>query len=564
MAFPAKAASSAMAQDITGDWQGTLKVGTIELRLVMQLVMNSKGGVQGAIESIDQPGGTGMAITAASFDNSELRLSLKEIGATYEGKLSPAGTIEGSWTQAVKIPLFWERKAAETSEPADYSQYVGAWHGDLNLGLMALYLVIHIGYDAGGKPAAALDSPDQGGPMVPATGARIEKGYLTVEWKSIGAVFRVRTGGDPDVLDGSFTQHGRPGALKLKRVHNSAELQRRRPQMPVNPYPYREEEVKYQNPNAEGSVTLAGTLTVPQGHGPFPAAILIAGSGDLDRDESIGGHKPFLVIADFLTRKGIAVLRVDKRGVGGSGGDSFRALTTDYASDVQAGVAFLRKRPEVDGRKIGLVGHSEGGVIAPMVAIRDRGIAFLVLMAGTGVPGAEFAGEQAQSGVELAGGDPGMAATAGKITSEVASALIHASSAAAAKKKLMAKADAIPEAMLDTMIERLDSPWLRAFVAIDPRVALRSVACPVLAINGANDKQVSAGPNLAGIRQALLDGGNPHFEVEELAGLNHLFQAAETGAPLEYGHIEETISPLVLDRMATFIRSSVQWEVRYS
>jgi pimeloyl-ACP methyl ester carboxylesterase len=348
---------------------------------------------------------------------------------------------------------------------------------------------------------------------------------------------------------------GMPGALKLERVREANDLVRRRPQTPVRPYPYREEEVRYGNPAAKGRVTLAGTLTIPQGPGPFPAAMLIAGSGNLDRDENVAGHKLFLVLADFLTRRGIAVLRADKRGAGESSGDSAKALTADYASDVQAGVAFLRIRPEVDAHRIGLVGHSEGGVIAPLVAAKDRDIAFAVLMAAPGVPGEELVAEQTQASMELNGFDSAIAAHWGDITRLLVVALKLSPDLAAAKNALKAKlGDGYSDAMADTLIARLTAtPWLRAFLDIDPRVALRAVACPVLAINGSKDRQVPAGPNLAGIRQALQEGKNPHFEVEEMPGLNHLFQTAETGAPREYGHIEETMSPVALDRMAAWI-----------
>jgi hypothetical protein len=554
MAILAMATGTAMAQDVVGDWQGTLRAGATELRLVLHLSKSKTGRLQGTVESIDQAPGFGMEITAASFLNSELRLSLTDYAATYEGRMNAAGAIDGTWTQGMKLPLTWERKAAEAAKPADVAAYAGDWHGDLDLRLATLYLVIHIA-TAGGELTATLDSPDQGGPGVRATSAAIEGEYLKIEWKEIGAVFRGRIANDPDSLEGSFVQSGMPGMLKLKRVRDAADLVRRRPQMPVCPFPYREEEVRYRNPRAKGRVTLAGTLTIPPGEGPFPAAILIAGSGSLDRDETVAGHKPFLVLADYLTRRGIAVLRADKRGAGESGGDSAKALTADYASDVEAGVAFLRTRPEVDGRRIGLVGHSEGGVIAPMVAAEDRGIAFAVLMAGTGVPGEELVAEQIETSLELSGSDAATAARWGDAARKVVAALKISRDPAAAKEALTAK-DGFADAMASSLIARITAtPWLRAFVAIDPRVALRGVTCPVLAINGSKDKQVPAGPNLAGIRQALQDGKNLHFEVEEMPGLNHMFQTAETGAPLEYGHIEETMSPVALERIAAWIRA---------
>jgi hypothetical protein len=553
MAVIILATGSALAQDVTGDWQGTLKVGSTALRLVLHLSKDKKGELRGAIDSIDQPGGVGLPLTSATFHAPELRLSLEGIMATYEGRMNLAGAIEGTWSQGQAIPLTWERKIVTPAKPVNTAALAGHWQGDLDLGLAALYLIVHI-ESAHGKLKAFLESPDQGGATVAADRAAIEDGYLTVKWDSLDAVYRARIDSDPDTLDGSFTQRGMPGALKLRRVRNREETVRRRPQMPVKPYPYRSEDVQYRNANASGNVTLAGTLTIPQGPGPFPAAILIAGSGDLDRDESMDGHKPFLVLADYLTRKGFAVLRADKRGAGKSGGESDSALTTDYASDVAAGVAFLRARPEVDGKKIGLIGHSEGGVIAPLVAAKDRGIAFLVLMAGTGVTGEELAAEQTQSHMEMAGVDAAEAAKSGEATREIVAALNHSKNAIEMKKELMAKpGNTYTEGMIDALVARFEAPWVRAFLAIDPRVALRSVVAPVLAINGSKDRQVPAGPNLAGIRAALEEGKNPHFEVAEIAGLNHLFQTAETGAPREYGHIEETIAPAALERIAAWM-----------
>lgn len=559
MALVAMASGCAMAQDAVGDWHGTLKIGATELRLVMHLSKSKTGRLQGTVESIDQAPGAGMEITAASFLNSELRLSLADYLATYEGKMNPAGAIEGTWTQGVKVPLTWERQAAEPSKPVDVAAYAGDWHGDLDLRLAALYLVIHIAI-TGGKLTATLDSPDQGGETVRATSAAIEGGYLRIDWKAIGAVFRGRIADDPDSLEGSFVQSGGPLVLKLKRVRDAADLLRRRPQMPVGPFPYREEEVRFRNLAAKGRVTLAGTLTLPPGEGPFPAAIVIAGSGQLDRDETVAGHKPFLVLADFLARRGIAVLRADKRGAGVSGGDSAKALTADYASDVEAAVAFLRTRPEVDGHRIGLVGHSEGGLIAPMVAAKDRGIAFAVLMAAPGVPSEELVAEQTQASMELGGLDSATSAHWGDATRELVAALKLSPDPAAAKEAMRARiGEGFSDAMADALIARITAtPWLRAFLDIDPRVALRAMACPVLAVNGSKDRQVPAGPNLAGIRQALQDGKNPRFEVEELPGLNHMFQTAETGAPLEYGHIEETISPVAMERIAAWIAAATR------
>jgi hypothetical protein len=461
MPLQALESSSAFAQDLTGDWQGTLKVGATALRLVMHLSKDKKGGVRGAIDSIDQPGGIGMPITSVTFQPPDLQFTLDDIMAEYRGRMNLSGAIEGTWSQEHELPLTWERKILVPSKPLDPTAFAGTWAGDLEVGLMALYLILHIETQRG-KLTATLDSPDQGGAAVPANATRIEDGYPTVKWESIRAVYHAKLDDDRDTLDGSFTQLGMHGALRLKRVYNDEELLRHRPQTPKKPYPYREEEVRYRNAQSV-DVELAGTLTIPSGQGPFPAAILIAGSGNLDRDETMAGHKPFLVLADYLTQRGFAVLRADKRGVGESSGDSDDALTTDYASDVEAGIAYLRQRPEVDGQKIGLIGHSEGGVIAPIVAANDPGIAFLILLAGTGVPGEELAAEQEQSAMELGGIDSASAAAEAEATREIVAALNRSEGPVELKTELMARPDnAYSEARIDAIIDRFDPPWLRS------------------------------------------------------------------------------------------------------
>jgi pimeloyl-ACP methyl ester carboxylesterase len=283
--------------------------------------------------------------------------------------------------------------------------------------------------------------------------------------------------------------------------------------------------------------------------------LLIVGSGPHDRDESLMGHKPFLVLADYLTRKGIVVLRADKRGVGKSTGDAATATTADYATDAEAGVAYLKSRPEVDSHKIGLIGHSEGGVIAPMAAARNRDVAFIVMMAGTGVPGDQIIVEQLRLITEAGGAGKEKVAKDAANERELLALVETEKDDAVLDRKLREKlaANGMPEGQIGPSIKAVASPWFHYFLTYDPATALRKVACPVLAINGSLDLQVPPAQNLPAIRKALEDGGNKHYEVDELPGLNHLFQTAKTGAPSEYGEIEETISPLAMDKMAGWI-----------
>jgi uncharacterized protein len=324
-------------------------------------------------------------------------------------------------------------------------------------------------------------------------------------------------------------------------------------------------EVAYENKPA--GIKLAGTLTLPKGPGPFPAALLISGSGPQDRDETILGHKPFLVLADYLTRRGVAVLRVDDRGVGGSTGKTNDATSVDFAADVLAGVGFLKGRKEINAAQIGLIGHSEGGIIAPLVASRSKDVAFIVLLAGTGLPGEDILYLQGAAILKVAGANAAQLARQKAMQQTMFAVLRAENDNVVAEKKIRAalaeltgKLDAeekkkMAEAMplLEGQIKMVLTPWFRHFLSYDPRPALRKVTCPVLALNGAKDVQVDAALNLQAIQAALKKGGNKDVAVREFANLNHLFQTCKTGAVSEYGNIEETLAPVVLEAVARWI-----------
>jgi len=313
-------------------------------------------------------------------------------------------------------------------------------------------------------------------------------------------------------------------------------------------------------------VKLAGTLTTPRGAGPFPCALLITGSGPEDRNEAIFGHKPFWVLADHLTRKGIAVLRVDDRGVGGSTGSMRGATSEDFAGDALAGIEFLKTRKEIDPKKIGLIGHSEGGLIAPMVAVRSKDVAFIVLMAGTGVRGDSILLMQTAAARRLMGGSDADVAREHEVLRRAYASVRARDSVGAyrATRELVGfQTAALPEEQrralgdLDSLALRasreIDSPWMRFFFDYDPAPTLKKVKCPVLALNGSKDFQVAPKENLAAISAALKAGGNRDATVKELPGLNHMFQTANTGAMLEYAAIEETIAPAALNEISSWI-----------
>ena len=410
----------------------------------------------------------------------------------------------------------------------------GDWRSSVSMGALTLRLALHLG-----TASSSFDSIDQGALGLPAKMTH-DGPHVNVVIDKVG-VFEGDLSADGQTLFGALKQGPATTPLVFQRGVFAAA---HRPQTPIRPYPYREVEASYDNPERPG-VHLAGTLTVPNGAGPFPAVVLITGSGSQDRDETIFEHKPFLVLADNLTRRGIAVLRVDDRGMGGSTGAGPGDTTADFATDVAAGVAWLKTRPEVDPKRIGLIGHSEGGEIAPMVAVADRSVAFLVLWAGQGVRGAEVISEQVRALARAAGAPPDAAERAGQMQAALLAAIIAAPDAAAARAAaIKASVDAGQPPPPETALIQLTSPWYRHFVAYDPAPTLAAVKVPVLALVGGKDTQVTAAQNIPALRAAL--AGNPRAQVLELPGLNHLLQTATTGGGDEYGPIEETIAPSAL------------------
>jgi pimeloyl-ACP methyl ester carboxylesterase len=540
-------AALAVGQDITGDWQGTLRPDGTELRLVLHIAKASDGSMHGTLDSIDQ-NANGIPISSISLKDSKLSLVFTTPSAKYDGTVASDGkAISGTWTQGTSLPLDFKRATTpvKADKPSDID---GAWLGTADFGVVKLRVVFHIVNTQDGL-MATMDSPDQGQKGLPTTSCRREGAKLRIEAKGIGLVFEGTIAADLASIDGTLTQMGEPHPLLLKRVKGEAELDPKRPQNPVKPYPYREEEVSYDNKVQE--VTLAATLTIPQGKGPFPGVLLITGSGPQDRDESVMGHKPFLVLSDYLTRRGIAVLRADDRGTGKSTGIFADATTADFATDTEAGVTYLKNRPEVDPHKIGLIGHSEGAVIAPMVAARNKDVAFIVMMAGSGVPGDQILVAQREA-IEIAmGKNPEEAAKDAAKEKQMLNLIETEKDQAALRKEL--KGMGGQSASADGWIKQMTSPWMRYFLTYDPQTALRKVTCPVLAINGSLDKQVLPSQNIPPIRKALEEAGNQHFEIDELPGLNHLFQTAKTGAPTEYAQIEETMSPLALEKISSWI-----------
>jgi hypothetical protein len=452
---------------------------------------------------------------------------------------------------------------ASTQEKASL---VGSWLGELKIQSQSLRIVVNITGEEG-KLKATMDSPDQGAKGLPVSSIAIDGNSVTIESKPIGAIYMGKLSPDGKRMTGTWNQRGI--ALPLDLVWQKAPFALSRPQAPKAPFPYKAEDVTVENKKA--GVRLAGTLLVPAGKGPFPAIVFVPGSGPQNRDEEILGHKPFLVLADYLARRGIASLRYDDRGVGGSTGDFAKATTSDFADDAEAAFGYLEHRQEAKKGSVGIVGHSEGGVIAPIVASRNRGVSFIVLLAGPGIKGEDLVLLQGRILARAQGmGDSNIAA-AMKVNKELYDIVQEegdeAVIAAKAKKAYLDYMKSTPEAkgvddatlsaMADQTVRSLLSPWYRCFLSLDPVPYLAKVGAPVLALDGSKDLQVPAQEDLAGIKAAIgkSAGGGPNSKNKfmEIEGLNHLFQHAKTGSPDEYGKIEETFAPEAMQAVGDWI-----------
>jgi hypothetical protein len=470
------------------------------------------------------------------------------------------------FTLAMVTLLYITFSAAIAQTSAD-SSIVGLWQGTLDAGGTKLRIVFHIAKAEDGKFVSTLDSPDQGASGIPVSSTTVSGDSVVLTVIAIGGSYNGRISSDKSAIEGKWSQGGASLSLQLNRA--TTEVKINRPQEPKPPFPYKAEEVSYENTIQK--IKLSGTLTLPDSRGQFPAVILITGSGPENRDEAILGHKPFLVIADYLTRRGIAVLRVDDRGIGGSTGSTMNSTTADFSTDVLAGINFLKKRSDINSHKIGLIGHSEGGIIAPLVASQSKDVAFIVMLAGTGLPGEEILRMQTRL-IEEADSTPKEKISqdvrhiekicsiikSGKDSIAIADQLrSYLKSTIAEWGADFLKSGMDPEKAIDNQINQFDLPWFRYFITYDPIPALEKVKCPVLAIDGTLDLQVPPKEDLEKIEEALRKGGNNHATIKLMPGLNHLFQDAKTGSPNEYAKIEETFSPTALKVMGDWIENNI-------
>lgn len=456
-----------------------------------------------------------------------------------------AGTVEKT------EPAGSGNEAGEKAVDTDDAVFAGTWQGYLEAGAVKLRTVFNIDFD-GSAYVATIDSPDQG-----AFGLAVSK--VEAEGKHIRLVSDMVAGefsGDldgPGLLRGIWSQAGQKFPLELTLLAEKPVYGRS--QDPQEPYPYESVEVEFLN--AGTGIKLAGTLTLPRTDGDFPLVILVSGSGPQNRNEEVMGHRPFLVLSDFLTRAGIGVLRYDDRGVGRSEGDYVSATTFDFAGDVRAALDYIRSRGDLDIGGIGLIGHSEGALIAPMVAADTPGVDFIVMLAGPGVTGEEILIQQTEAILKASGMNDLVVDQATAANRSIYTIIKENPDVAAAERKLRAYLPGLgmTAETIDAQVAELLSPWFRTFLEIDPQPYLEKVSVPVLALNGSLDLQVPADENLAAIETALKQGGNTAYRLVKIEGLNHLFQPAVTGLVEEYSTIEETMSPAALKIIIDWINA---------
>ncbi len=559
------------AQDIIGQWHGKINFQGVELRVVFHITENN-GTYQSTMDSPDQ-NAAGIATDKTIFENGKLTIEANAIQMKYTAELdSVEKSLKGTFNQAgLSLPLVMTKSEEKTSsmniEGIDSDENIlGDWNGFLEIAGRQLLIVFHI-IETDGQFKSTMDSPDQNANGIQMDKTTFEDGKLLIVAQALNAEYIAELSEKADTLKGTFNQNGMSFSLNMTReiVQRETVI---RPQEPKE-FPYIQEDVKFKNP--KGGHHLAGTLTVPEDEKFDKVVVLISGSGPQDRNEEVRilNHRPFLVLSDYFTRKGIAVLRYDDRGVAESEGQFVGSTTKDFAEDAAAAVAYLKSRKEMIGKAIGLVGHSEGGMIAPIVASENKDVDFIVLLAGPGVNIRELLLLQQKKTLEIEGAPVATRQTMDDMAKkmfEYIEANINL-----AKEQLRAGIEELAEDGFDKLPDVtkqqlgnrdnfisqqssiLTSDWYLYLVRFKPDHFLSKVKCPVLAVNGELDLQVSSEENLAGIRKSLQRANNNNVTIHEFKGLNHLFQKTETGAPSEYATLEETFNEQAMAFISNWI-----------
>ena len=501
------------AKGFEGSWQGTLEAGGTKLRLALTVTKSDAGAYAGKVDSLDQ--GATIPIDTITVNGDAVRLEIKSLAIVFEGTLNKERTeLTGTFTQGdQKFPLTLKRSEQAAVVPPPAKDFEGSWQGTLEAGGQKLRLVVTVTKSDAGAYAGKFDSLDQGA-TIPIDTITVNGDAVRMEIKSPAIVFEGTLNKERTELTGTFTQGDQKFPLTFKRSEQAAVTPTPTPK-PKPDYsapadaPYTAEEVVVKTPAGH---TLAGTLTLPKSASrtkPVSAIVTVTGSGPQDRDENIGlpGFRPFRQIADSLARRGIAVLRMDDRGTGASGGTFKGSTSADFAEDVRAGLAYLRTRPEIRADRLGVLGHSEGAIIAPMVAEKEPTLRAIVLLAGIAQPGRTALHFQLKNGIEHNT----------KLTPEMRDSQIAE----------------IPK-RIDAMMAA--DPWMKFFLTYDPAPTMRRVKTPVLILTGSRDQQ--AVPEEVALQEAAFkEGGNKDVTARVLPDLNHLFVQDTDGFPGNYAKL---------------------------
>ena len=445
----------------------------------------------------------------------------------------------------------------------EYEIIKGNWVGTLDAGGTMLSIVFRF-IDDNGEYKAYMDSPDQGATDIVIDDVILKEKNITLIISQIGGQYSGEITENGKII-GKWKQGEYEMDFNIERMNEVPEVNR--PQEPKPPYNYSEKEIFFKN--KKDKILLAGTITIPNGNGPFPAVVLVSGSGPQDRNEEVFGHKPFLIIADFLSSNGIAVLRYDDRGFGESEGDFSTGTTYDFAEDANAAFEYLQNDPAINKNEIGLIGHSEGGIIVPIVASRNQSVDFIILLAGTGMSLDEVLYKQSEDIMREDNYSEERITMETKYQGRIYTIIKNENDIETKRKELVIlyneykkelpddEKDGLTEDVIDRVVASITTNWFITAINLDPKDYLEKVECPVLALNGEKDIQVYYKDNLENIEKALKKGGNKNYSIKQFPNLNHLFQNAETGAVSEYAMIEESFSEIVLNEMVNWIKKII-------
>lgn len=564
-------------RNIAGVWGGKLNLGSASLSIVFHFEKQSDGSYSGTADSPDQ-GASGIPCDNVTIKGDSVMVKINKINCGLKALLTSDSAMNGNWEQnGMKIPLILKKGNAVSTihhlrKSVSTKNINGIWEGKLNIGAISLRVVFHIEKQSDTLYKGTMDSPDQGVTGVQCEAVSINGDSVIVQVKVTSMLEGLLV--NDSTISGNWEQGGRSLPLIVKKV-KAVSKNPNRPQTPKPPFNYNSEDVEYDN--VDKSIHYGATFTYPKGAGPFPTAVLITGSGQQDRDETLLGHKPFAVIADYLTKKGFAILRVDDRGMGKSTGDVAHATSADFAKDVETSLEYLRSRKEVDKKRMGMIGHSEGGFIASIVAAGNPDIYFVIMLAGPGVKGTKLLLLQQDSVMKLEGEPDNVISAHEALFKKVQDDVIRINDSAALYNKIMADftqwKKKQSKLILDSLevngdenndkivvrafIKAYSSPWFKYLLKLDPGPLMEKFSCKVLAMDGSRDIQVIEPIDLDAIHKALKKSKSPEFETKEIPGLNHLFQHCKKCTVEEYAEIEETFAPEALEIMGDWLDKNV-------